>query len=95
MMKPMKVTLIAATLTALAGLQMPAFAQPMPHTEYCSALSAEYQRYIETDGAHHPGRIQDSATDHAMAQCQTHAAAAIPVLERALKNAKNDPPPPS
>ena len=93
MMKPMKFTLIAATMTTLAGLQMPAFAQPMPDTEYCSALSAKYQRYVATTDAQHRGVVHNVTNDNAMAQCQTHSGVAIPVLEKALKDAKVDLPP--
>jgi hypothetical protein len=65
----------------------------MPDTEYCSALSAKYQRYVATTDAQHRGVVHNVTNDNAMAQCQTHSGVAIPVLEKALKDAKVDLPP--
>ena len=92
MKTPIKLSLIATALIALAGLQLPAFAQSKD-SEYCSALSAKYQRYVATTDAQHRGVVHNVTNDNAMAQCQTHAGVAIPVLEKALKDAKVDLPP--
>lgn len=90
---PIKLSLVAAVLTMLAGAAMPASAQPFPDTEYCAALSAKYQRYVGSTDAQHRGLIRNATNDHAIAQCQPQAAEAIPVLEQALTNAKVALPP--
>lgn len=92
MKAPIKLSLLAVVLTMLAGMQVPALAQPIPDTEYCAALSAKYQRYVSSENRHR-GLIRNATNDHAMAQCQTQAAEAIPVLEQALPNAKVALPP--
>jgi len=93
MKAPIKLSLVAIVLTMLAGAAMPSYAQPFPDTEYCSALSAQYQRYVGSTDAQRRGLIRNATNDHAMAQCQTQAAEAIPVLEQALANAKVGLPP--
>src|SRR5579862_5035418 len=70
-----------------------AFAQTGGDAGYCSALANKYNTYVETRGSRgaRQGVSADIAT--AMSQCQTsNATSAIPVLERALRDAKIDLP---
>ena len=62
-------------------------------TSYCSALAAKYQRYVGDNDAQRRSQIRDARVDTAISQCQSNSAAAIPVLEQALKDAKIDLPP--
>jgi hypothetical protein len=61
-------------------------------TAYCSALASKYQRYVGDNDAQRRSQIRDARFDAAVAQCQSNSAAAIPVLEKALKDAKVDLP---
>ena len=71
---------------------MAAFAAPVETSDaqYCQALVNRYVRYVGHDiGSSH--RLRDQV---AVSQCRSgNAAAAIPVLERALTNAKVALPP--
>ena len=93
MKAPFKLSLVAIVLTMLAGAAIPARAQPFPDSEYCAALSARYQRYVGSTDAQHRGLIRNVTNDHAMTQCRTQAAEAIPVLEQALTTANVGLPP--
>ena len=88
-MRPISLTCIL--LLAAAG-SLPAEAQSND-TAYCSALAQKYQQYVGDNAAQHRGQQRDSSIDTAIAQCSTNSAAAIPVLERALQNAKVELPP--
>jgi hypothetical protein len=88
-------------MTSSAKLLLMALALMLPtttfaqsaDTQYCAALSAKYDRYVNS-----PDRGRNSVPDSpaiggAKAKCASDPAAAIPVLERALKDAKLDLPP--
>ena len=59
---------------------------------YCQALAQKYQRYVGDSDARHKGQARDSMMDATIAQCSSNSAAAILVLEQALKEAKVDLP---
>ncbi len=88
-MRPVFFTCIVL-LTAAGSL--PATAQSNDPA-YCSALAQKYQRYVGDNDVQHRGQQRDSSVDTAIAQCSTNSAVAIPVLERALQNAKVELPP--
>ena len=70
--------ILAASLTMVAG---GAFAQTSD-AAYCSALSKKYREFVGTAQA-------DANAATAMSQCSAgNTAAGIPVLEKALKDAK-------
>lgn len=74
----------------IAGLSMAlplaAFGQSAD-TKYCSALSSQYATYAQNNGGKsHNAPPADVAT--AMSQCDSNAASGIPILEKALTNAK-------
>ena len=61
---------------------------------YCASLAEKYQRYIGQDEAAHRSRNPIAAINNAISDCNSgKAASAIPVLERALRDAKIDLPP--
>ncbi len=62
-------------------------------TAYCNKLSDTYKRYVGTESQHR-GRAPDAASiETAISHCQSDAANSIPVIEKALKDAKVDLPP--
>ena len=69
----------------------PAFGQ-QSDTSNCSALADKYQRYVGNTAAQHRGQQRDATIDAAIAGCTSKSAASIPVLEKALKDAKVDLP---
>jgi hypothetical protein len=80
-----------ATICAVAALPIAALAQNDP--AYCAALGQKYERYVGDNDASHRGQQRDAGVAAAITQCGTNAAAAIPVIEKALKNARVDLPP--
>jgi len=61
---------------------------------YCSALAGKYQRYIGQDEAAHRARNPMATINNAISDCSSgKAASAIPVLEKALQDAKIELPP--
>jgi hypothetical protein len=60
---------------------------------YCSALAQKYQKYAGDNEAQHRGQQRDATVDVAVTQCATKPAQAIPVLEKALTDAKVSLPP--
>lgn len=77
----------AAIVTLAFAIPMAAGAQSPPLTpqKYCTMLSQEYHRYIDSDHEHNYLAVPG----YGEAACKTHhARAAIPPLERALENAK-------
>lgn len=72
--------MLIKSLIAGAVLMLPlaAFAQDAD-TKYCSDLSAEHRRFTNN---------LDPEAARAMGQCQSNPAAAIPVLEKHLKENK-------
>jgi hypothetical protein len=83
-----------ATLMVCAGVVLPvsAFAQ-QSDVAYCSSLGETYQRYVGDNAAQHRGQQRDATVEAAITACPTKASASIPVIEKALKNAKVDLPP--
>ena len=75
-MIPLKTCLIVGIALALP---LQAFAQSSD-TKYCADLSASYRK--------HAGTQIDQEAAKAMGECTTKPAAAIPVLEKHLKEAK-------
>lgn len=78
---------VAALLLSLASA---ASAQPMNDQEYCDRLSELYLRYVggdESTGGDVSRRSADPQGRWAVTRCQAgDTAAAIPVLERILRN---------
>jgi hypothetical protein len=90
---------VAASICIAGGaLQAQTFASS-GDLAYCSALSESYKRYVGDPGesanvARHMSRRADVTGETAVANCQQgNAAAAIPVLERKLIDAKVPLPP--
>jgi hypothetical protein len=69
-----------------------AFAQSAD-TQYCAALVAKYDRYVNNPDQGRGFQPTSAAITEAKAKCASNPAAGIPVLERALKDAKVDLPP--
>jgi len=87
-MKSRSVLMIAAIALAFP---VAAFAQS-GDSKYCAALSQEYTKYAQSsEGKSHNAPPADVGT--AMSKCNSDAASAIPVLEKALKDAKITLPP--
>ena len=80
-------------LSALVlSLPVAAFAQSAD-TTYCSALSDKYSRYLDMSSKK-GAQPQSLDAKAAVGKCQaSDTASSIPVLEKALKNAKLDLPP--
>ena len=64
----------------------------MSDAAYCSALSDKYQKYTSDNSMQHRGADKNVTADAAMAQCSSKPGDSIPVLEKALKDAKLDLP---
>lgn len=79
-------------LTICAGLALPVSALAQD-TAYCSALAQKYQTYIGSNDSSRRSQQRDANVDTAISQCASNSAAAIPVLEKVLKDAKVDLPP--
>ena len=61
---------------------------------YCSALAAKYRHYIGQDEAAHRARNPSATVNNAIGDCNSgKTASAIPVLEKALQDAKIELPP--
>ena len=83
-------TLVSVTV----ALPAVAFAQSSTEATYCSALAQKYQQYVGQNDAKRRAQNPDATMSNAIAECGTGKAAhAIPVLEKALKDAKIDLPP--
>jgi hypothetical protein len=83
-------------LIASIALALPiaAFAQSnTADANYCSALSDDYERYALGRQEHKGHRDTTPNVALAMTKCQSDTAAAIPVLEKALTDAKVPLPP--
>lgn len=71
----------AITILVAAAVTLPAVASAQTADQkYCKALSSSYREYSK-------GTI-DAQAATAMAQCDSNAASAIPVLEKHLKDGK-------
>jgi hypothetical protein len=61
---------------------------------YCSALANKYQHYVGQNDAAHRAQNPMASINNAISDCNSgKAASAIPVLEKALQDAKIDLPP--
>jgi hypothetical protein len=77
-----------------AGSLLPASASAQQADgAYCAALAAQYQRYVGDNAEQHRSQQRDATVDVAIAQCASNSASSIPVIEKALKDARMDLPP--
>jgi hypothetical protein len=77
-----------------AGLALPLSATAQQgDPAYCSALAQQYHRYVGDSSSSRRSQQRDVNVDTAITQCPSNSVAAIPVLEKALKDAKVDLPP--
>lgn len=84
--------LVTLMVCAAAALPVSAFAQN--DDAYCSALAQKYQRYVGDNAFVRDRGLQRNATvDAAITACPTNAAASIPVIEKALRDAQVSLPP--
>ena len=60
---------------------------------YCAALGAQYQRYVGDNAVQHRSQQRNATVDVAITQCSTNSATSIPVIEKALRDARVDLPP--
>lgn len=81
------------TLLALACVGLPATAWAQSNdSKYCAALGERYNTYVlGTGGRSHNTASPDVAS--AISKCSSDAATAIPILEKALNDAKAGLPP--
>jgi len=82
---------IAALLVA-AALPATALAQSAD-TAYCQALSARYDKYVNNPGTGRGNSPPLAGITKAQSQCDSNPAPAIPVLEKALRDARVGLPP--
>ena len=57
-------------------------------TNYCDALSASYEKYVNNPSGGRGNQPASATIAEAQRQCAGSPAAGIPVLERALKDAR-------
>jgi len=81
---------VAALLVA-AALPAAALAQSAD-TTYCRALGATYDKYVNNP-SNARGKPPVAEVGRAQSQCDDNPAAAIPVLEKALRDARISLPP--
>jgi hypothetical protein len=74
---------VVTAIVIFAGIAMPfaAFSQSSD-VEYCNKLSATYRSVVATTST------PDATVPEAMSKCSSSPAAAIPILEKALKDNK-------
>ena len=56
--------------------------------DYCAALSATYDKYLQLTGSRGSQQPPMANVEQAKAKCRTDPASAIPVLEKVLKDNK-------
>ena len=89
-MKTLNMCLVAAAAFAMPAA---AFAQSTTaDANYCKLLSHEYDKYVGSSQDKRP-RPAPADVSEAMSKCDSGAARAIPVLEKALTNQKISLPP--
>jgi hypothetical protein len=59
---------------------------------YCTALANKYERYVNSNDREHRQPTPPNSVSVAMSKCQSSSAQAIPILEKALRDAKLDLP---
>lgn len=84
------IKLLAGMAVALSPA-LSAFAQSND-TAYCSKLSDTYKRYVGTESQHRGRAPTAASVETAISHCQSDPATSIPVIEKALKDAKVDLP---
>jgi hypothetical protein len=62
-------------------------------TSYCNTLSATYLKYVNNPDSGRGNQPASATIGEAQNRCATNPAAGIPVLERALKDARVNLPP--
>jgi hypothetical protein len=62
-------------------------------SQYCTALSTKYDRYVNNPGMGRGSQPPNARIDEAKSQCGGNPGYAIPILEQALKDARVDLPP--
>jgi hypothetical protein len=83
-----------AILTVLAGTALPLCASAQQaDAAYCSKLGQAYERYVGDNEAQHRGQQRDATVTTAISKCSTDSATSIPVIEKALTDAKITLPP--
>jgi len=82
----------AIILLLIAAMPAVALAQSAD-TNYCNALSATYLKYVNNPGTGRGNQPPSATIGEAQNQCDRNPAAGIPVLERALKDARVNLPP--
>ncbi len=88
-------------MTGLAKLSLAALALALPATasaqsadsKYCAALGAQYDRYVNNVNLGRGVAPPSAKIEGAKANCANNPAAGIPVLEKALTDAKVQLPP--
>jgi hypothetical protein len=88
-------------MTGLAKLSLAALVLALPATgfaqsadsKYCAALGAQYDRYVNNVNMGRSVATPSARIEGAKANCANNPAAAIPVLEKALTDAKVQLPP--
>jgi hypothetical protein len=62
-------------------------------SQYCAALGASYDKYVQVTGSRGARSMPNVSVDAARSKCQSDPNSAIPVLEGVLKDNKIDLPP--
>jgi len=62
-------------------------------TGYCQALASKYQRYVVGTSGSGKMATPNASIETAASRCKSDAAGSIPVLEKALTDARIDLPP--
>lgn len=90
----MTLSLRLAALGLLASLALPVTASAQAgDAGYCQALSDKYQRYVVGTSGTGRSSAPNLSVVEAASKCNSDAGGSIPVLEKALKDARLDLPP--
>lgn len=90
----MTLSLRFAALGLLAALALPVTASAQAgDAGYCQALSTKYQRYVLNKGGAGKMATPNISVEAAIGKCGSDPAGSIPVLEKALTDARLDLPP--
>lgn len=90
----MTLTLRLTALSLLAALALPVTTWAQAgDTGYCQALSDKYQRYVVGTSGTGRSSAPNLKVSEASSKCSSDAGGSIPVLEKALKDARLDLPP--
>lgn len=84
-------TLLCSAIVMATLLPIVASAQPAD-SSYCKALAEKYDRYLDMDSKRGQ-QPQNLDTRAAVEKCKAGDPSGIPVIEKALQNAKIDLPP--